>query len=136
MATLIVSSIVSNGAWSNSPWSDNSFVWAKRTPKVEVLRRAVAMVPDDVAVTATYTVVPHLTHREMIYDWPNPWVESYWGVDDGYRLPSPDEIDWVVLDLAHVSAEHSFVVDDIVDGGEFEVVLDETDVLVARRITD
>lgn len=136
VATLIVSSIVSNGAWSNSPWSDNSFVWAKRTPKVEVLRRAVDMVPDDVAVTATYTVVPHLSHREMIYDWPNPWVESYWGVDDGYRLPSPDEIDWVVLDLAHVSAEHSFVVDDIVDGGEFEVVLDETDVLVARRITD
>jgi len=131
-----MSSVLSNFAWSNSPWSDNSNVWAVHSPRVDVLRRAVDLVPDDASVTATFTIVPHLSRREQIYDWPNPWIESYWGVDDGYRLPSPDEIEWVVIDRNHVSSDHETVLDDIVGGGEFEVVLDESDVIVARRIED
>jgi uncharacterized membrane protein len=134
VAVLLASSIVSNLAWSNSPWSDNSYVWAKHSPRVDVLRRAVALVPDDAAVTATYTIVPHLSRREQIYDWPNPWVESYWGVDDGYRLPTPEAIDWVVVDRNHVSSEYEPVLDEITSGGDFEVVLDDSGVVVARRI--
>ncbi|MGA1542726.1 MAG: DUF2079 domain-containing protein, partial [Ilumatobacteraceae bacterium] len=136
VVTLLMSSVVSNFAWSNSPWSDNSNVWAVHSPRVDVLRRAVDLVPDDASVTATFTIVPHLSRREQIYDWPNPWIESYWGVDDGYRLPSPDEIEWVVIDRNHVSSDHETVLDDIVGGGEFEVVLDESDVIVARRVED
>lgn len=131
---LLVSSFVSNLAWSNSPWSDNSYVWAKHSPRVDVLRRAVELVPDDASVTATYTIVPQLSRREQIYDWPNPWVESYWGVDDGHRLPSPDAIDWVVIDRNHVSVEHLPVLDEITGGGDFDVLLDESGVVVARRI--
>lgn len=133
---VLTSSIVSNIAWSNSPISDNDFVWARDSERNQVLRRAVDLVPDEVAVTATYTLVPHLSHREDIYDWPNPWVESYWGVDDGYRLPDPAEIDWIVIDRQHVSEEYAEVLDGLVRaGGEFEVVLDEMGVLVARRIS-
>ena len=131
---LLVSSFVSNLAWSNSPWSDNSYVWAKHSPRVDVLRRAVELVPDDASVTATYTIVPQLSRREQIYDWPNPWVESYWGVDDGHRLPSPDAIEWVVIDRNHVSVEHLPVLDEITGGGDFDVLLDESGVVVARRI--
>ena len=54
--------------------------------------------PDDASVTATYGSLPHLSHREQIYDWPNPFVPSYWGNDDGYRLPDPSTIDYLVLD--------------------------------------
>ncbi len=136
VSLLLVSSVVSNIAWSNSPISDNHGVWAVDSPRVDVLSRAVDLVPDDAVVTATYTLVPHLSHREQIYDWPNPWVESYWGVDDGYRLPEPSAIEWIAIDRTQVSDEHLPILEEIVGpGGDFEVVLDEQDVLVARRVT-
>ena len=93
--------------------------------------------PDDVSVTATYTLGPHLSHREQIYDWPNPWVPSYWGNDDTYKLPDPSEIDFLVLDRNQVGEAQRDLLDGLVaPGGEFEVLLDESDVLVARRIDD
>ena len=33
--------------------------------------------------------LPHLTHREHLYYWPNPFEAAYWGNDDRYRLPRP-----------------------------------------------
>jgi uncharacterized membrane protein len=137
VALLLVSSLISNIAWSNSPISDNYHYWARRTPRVDVLNRAIALVPDDVAVTATYRLVPHLTHREQIYDWPNPWVESYWGVDDGYRLPDPSEIEWIAIERQNVSEQHAPLLDGLIGpGGDFEIVFDEAGVVVARRVSE
>ena len=51
-------------------------------------------------------------------------------------LPTPDAIEWVVVDRNHVSTEYEPVLDEIMTGGEFEVVLDESGVVVARRISD
>jgi hypothetical protein len=137
VAVLLASSIISNIAWSNSPISDNHQVWARNTPRTEVMRRAVALVPDGVVVTATYRLTPHLTHRERIYDWPNPWVESYWGVDDGYRLPDPSVVEWIAIDRQNVSEQHVGVLEDLIaTDGEFEVLLDESGILVARRRAD
>ena len=136
VALLIGSSLVSNIAWSNSPISDNYSVWARNTPRTEVMRKAVALVPDDAVVTATYRLTPHLTHREQIYDWPNPWVESYWGVDDGYRLPDPSVVEWIAIDRQNVSEQHVDVLEELIaPDGEFEVLLDESDILVARRVS-
>lgn len=136
VALLVVSSFISNIAWSNSRISENYHVWAKPTPRTEVLRRAVALVPDDVAVTATYTLVPHLTHRELVFEWPNPWVESYWGVDDGYRLPDPSIIEWIVIDRNHVNQRYAPILDTVLGPfGGFETVFEEMNVLVARRVS-
>ena len=76
----------------------------------------------------------HLSHREQIYDWPNPWVPAYWGNDDTYRLPAPSEIDYVVLDRNHVGqAQQELLADLVGPDGEFEVLFDESDVVVGRR---
>ena len=90
--------------------------------------------PDDASVTATYSLGPHLAHREQIYDWPNPWVPAYWGNDDTYKLPDPSEIEYVVLDKRQVGeAQQELLADLVGPGGEFEVLLDEDDVVVGRR---
>jgi uncharacterized membrane protein len=134
LAFIALSSVISNIAWSNSPWSDNYNVWSKPNDRVAVLERAVDLVPDDVSVTATYSLLPHLTHREQIYDWPNPWVPAYWGEDDGFRLPSPSTIEWIAIDRRQVGGSEKAVLESLIaPGGGFEVVLDEYDVLVARR---
>jgi uncharacterized membrane protein len=135
VAFVVISSIVSNIAWSNAPWSDNHRVWSAPNERAATLRRAVELVPDDVSVTATYSLLPHLTHREQIYDWPNPWVPSYWGEDDRYRLPAPSEIEWIAVDRRQVGDSEVAMFESLIaPGGGFEVLFDEDDVVVARRV--
>lgn len=131
---IATSAIVSNVTLSNSPISGHDWVWARPNPRTPTQQRAVDLVPDDVTVVATYTLLPHLTHRERIYDWPNPWVPSYWGIDDGYRLPDPSEIEWLVIDRWTVGDDQRDLLDDLIGpGGDFRVVFDRDDVVVARR---
>ena len=132
---LLICAYVSNVAWSPSPLSPNDGVWGRAIDRHDTMRTAVDLVPDDASVTATYALGPHLSHREQIYDWPNPWVPSYWGNDDTYRLPDPTEIDYLVLDRQQVGEAQRSLVDELIaPGGEFELLLDEDDVIVARRI--
>jgi uncharacterized membrane protein len=134
---MVVCSYVTNIAWSPSPISANDSVWGRATERHEVMREALELVPDDVSVTATYTLGPHLSHREQIYDWPNPWVPAYWGNDDTYKLPDPSEIDYLVIDRQQVGEQHRELLADLVaPGGEYELLFDEADVIVARRVDD
>ena len=134
---LVICAYVSNIAWSPSPISANDAVWGRETARHEVMRNALELVPDDVSVTATYTLGPHLAHREQIYDWPNPWVPAYWGNDDTYKLPDPSEIDYLVIDRQQVGEQHRDLLAGLVaPGGDFELLLDESDVIVGRRIDD
>jgi uncharacterized membrane protein len=134
---LLVCAYVTNVAWSPSPISaqeEARSVWARPTQRHDSMRAALALVPDDASVTATFALLPHLSHREQIYDWPNPWVEAYWGNDDGYRLPDPKSIDYVVLDRVHVGDEEAELLDQLIGpNGEFDVLFDEDDVVVGRR---
>jgi uncharacterized membrane protein len=132
---LLVCAYVSNVAWSPSPISANDEAWARPTVRHDAMRTALGLVPDDASVTATYSLLPHLSHREQIYDWPNPWIEAYWGNDDGYRLPDPSSIDFLVLDLQTVGTDKLGLVDELTaTGGEFEVLFEQSDVLVAQRV--
>ncbi|HEY3484267.1 MAG TPA: DUF2079 domain-containing protein [Ilumatobacteraceae bacterium] len=131
---LLVCAYVTNVAWSPSPLSKNDAVWSVDHPRLEAMRDAVAMVPDDVTVTATYSMLPHLSRREQIYDWPNPWVPSYWGNDDTDRLPDPKIIDYVVIDRTQVGEAQLDLLDRLVGpDGEFEVLMDVDDIVVGRR---
>ena len=125
---------MTNVAWSPSPVGDSYNVWARPTPRHDAMREALKLVPADASVTATYTLLPHLSHREQIYDWPNPWVPSYWGNDDGFRLPDPATIDYIVLDQTQVGeAQKTLVAGLIAPDGPYEVLFDTDDVLVAKR---
>ena len=41
--------------------------------------------------------VPHMDHRERIYEFPNPWKEGNWGVR-GENQHDPARVKWLVLD--------------------------------------
>jgi hypothetical protein len=125
---------VTNVAWSPSPIGDSYAVWARSSPRHESMREALKLIPDNASVTATYTLLPHLSHRERIYDWPNPWVPAYWGNDDKYRLPDPSTIQYIVLDRAQVgAAQQALLASLIAPDGPYEVLLDADDVIVGRR---
>lgn len=134
IAWMLGCAVVTNIAWSPSPIGERYGLWAMPNGRVELLGRAIALVPDDAPVTATFSVLPHLTHREQAYDWPNPWKVAYWG-NANENPPDPAVVEYFALDLRHVAVEDQQIVRDLVaPGGEFETLLEESDVIVARRI--
>lgn len=130
----------------------------------DTLEAVVALPEDDDAVSAYTWLVPHLSHRERIYTFPNPWLPINWGVA-GERRPDPDDTDWLIVDPSTLSdidravllvalrdpgrsLERSDVVIDapgtvgpgpvelstVVDERHWEIVIDEHELLVLRRV--
>jgi uncharacterized membrane protein len=123
-----------NVAWSPSPVGAGYSAWVTENPRVSALQAAVAMVPDDASVSATYALLPHLAHREKIYDWPNPFEAANWGNNDRHRLPDPSTIDYLVIDRQGLSPNGQTLLADLIDGDPFKIVFDRDDVVVARRV--
>ena len=95
-------------------------------------QHAVALVPGDAAVSATYSFVPHLTHRQRIYEFPVPWRNINWGVD-GEHLDDPSRVQWLAIDRDHLDAEGNTVLDGLLRS-QFRVVFQQDRIVVARRV--
>ena len=103
---------VSNVAWSPSPLSTTNYpVWSTPNARHESLRKALSLIPADASVTASYQLLPHLSHRREVYDWPNPFWAAVWGNDDCAHLPDPTTVDYVVLDLTQVGENNQALFD-------------------------
>lgn len=138
------STLVSNVVLSPSPIGRNHFFWVTSNERRPLMDRAVAMVPPEASVSATYTFLPHLAHRDQAFDWPNPFRPVMWGNEvldeDGYPvrwIPSqadPAGVEYLVLLEEHIGDEFIPMVSRLIgSGGEFRVLLDEDGVIVARR---
>ncbi|HVM10362.1 MAG TPA: DUF2079 domain-containing protein [Acidimicrobiales bacterium] len=131
--TTAASAIASNVVWSPSPLGRgyDTGVWASRIPRHDVFDKAVALVPDDASVTATYYMIPHLTHRRAAYEWPNPWKLVNWGLS-GEAAPDPSSVDYVVLDTT-LDQEPDLLAEITAPSGNYDVILAEDFVVVACR---
>jgi Predicted membrane protein len=78
------------------------------TTRNEAIRAAIALVPKDAIVSAHYSIVPHIAHRQEIYYWPNPFRAENWadGSKEGQRLPMADDVEYVVLFPDQVDGEY------------------------------
>ena len=100
MVGLTVSAaLASNVAWSPSPISVNFHrgFWVPRAPQDQAINEAISIVPKNASVSATFNIDDHMTHRVLIYEYPNPWVVTNWGLSLG-NPPDPSKVDWLVLD--------------------------------------
>jgi uncharacterized membrane protein len=134
---LIAAAYLSNLAWSNSPIGSGFLVWMQDNPRREAFDEALDLIPGDAVVASSYTIGPHLSHREESYDWPNPFWPSYWGNNDCERFPSASVIEYLALDMALFppgDPNRTFV-DALIDEEQFEVLYDEQNIMVAKRIS-
>lgn len=101
--------------------------------RLDSKRDAIAHVPADASVSAGYTLVPQLSHRVEIYQFPNPWRSSYWGVADS-ATPDPQRVNWIVVDRQAMGDDDTALVQSILDHGHFRIVFEADDLLVAHRV--
>lgn len=110
-----------NGSWALEP-----------NPRNATLDAAVGFADSDDAVAASYYLVPHLTRRDHIYTFPNPWRSSYWGVQ-GEDPHDPDDIDLVIVDLSVTSPEDLPLLSALRTSPGWRVLLDQDQILVLER---
>jgi hypothetical protein len=119
----VACALAASCAWGISPISRDYHVgyWplSARTEQ-SALDAAVARVGPSDGVAADYNFVPHLTHRDIIYTFPNPWQNKNFGVS-ALSSGDPAKVRWLVVDTSHFQPSDLELFDQITDSGEFEV---------------
>jgi len=135
VGTVVATSLAANVAWSPSPLGVkyHSGIWAQPQARHLVVNQALRQVPAGAGVSTTYYLVPHLTHRVAVYEFPNPWVQANWGIK-GERAPLTASVDWLVLDRTLVGDQAGLLGRLVRPGGEFAAQFDKDGILVARRV--
>ncbi len=134
LVVLVLATGATHRAWSPSPAGRtfHSGAWAGPNPRHERYRAALAEVPARASLATNYFLVPHATHRPLIYEWPNPWMPGNWGIAN--RDPdNPADVDYLVLDL-QMDQEPGLREALVGPDKQFVAVSDGDDVLVARRV--
>lgn len=125
--------------WGIAPFTQDyrSGFWPLDPPPNQAALEAAVDVPaEEDAVSASYNLVPHLSHRSNIYTFPNPWRLQNWGVE-GENPHDPDLVDWLVVDLRVTQGSDEVLLEEILDGDhgtQWEVVDRSAEVLIARRV--
>jgi uncharacterized membrane protein len=128
-------SLAATVAWGPSPLSTKyrTGFWPLHLDERVAAREAVVdFVPTREAASAHYNFVPHMTHREKIYEWPVPWEPANWGVR-GENLHDPAGVRWLVLDREMLTQKDSALLERLL-AGEFVVRFDENGILAAERV--
>jgi hypothetical protein len=131
--------LVTTHYWGASPLARDyrSGIWPLAPDlRVAAKEAAIARVPGNASLSASYNIVPHVTHRENVYEFPVPWCNINWGVE-GEHLHDPADVDWMIVDRTLVDAPGAnprdrALLDDLLSS-EFDVVSDRDGMIVAKR---
>jgi uncharacterized membrane protein len=139
VGVLCAVAVISNATWSPSPLDSHQYdsgVWTfVASPDVQAVAKLVRMVPASAGVSASYTVVPHLSHRDQIYTFPNPWVRSYYGVSDTQPPEYPAAIQYLVIDEGENSVDNEKLLKELTrPGGPFKIIAQRDRALLAKRV--
>lgn len=125
--------------WAHSPgpWSPANYrsgYWPLQPgPNQSANEAAVKLVGPDQGVSADYLMVPHLTHRRIVYTFPNPWKNSNYGIDPSDH-GDPAKVDWIVMDTSMLSASDARLWASIEASGEFRVAMRRGSIVVLERV--
>ena len=110
--------------WAGSAASDEAVV---------AIDAALTMIPGDAAVAADWFTTPHLAERVNVYMLPNPFSERYFGSGEPYDSAG-GEVDWIVVQRwALNDRDVAAVFESARRSGDWEVVVDNDDVLMMKR---
>jgi uncharacterized membrane protein len=102
---LAVLAVLGSCTWTGYLWgpthlSAKPFPWATpNAPWVAEGRALLRQVPPGVPIAVFYGYVPHIGHRQEVYQFPVPWRDSYYGLptDETAKIRGlRDRVEWVV----------------------------------------
>jgi uncharacterized membrane protein len=135
VGVLVATSLVANVAWSPSPLGRqfDDGIWARAEPRHAIVRAALRQVPPTAGVSASYNLIPHLTHRVYAYEFPNPWRVTNWGAH-GENPPDPDTVDYLVVDERLLGDQRPLYERLLSPQGGYRKVFASDGIVVAKRM--
>ncbi|MFH8119871.1 MAG: DUF2079 domain-containing protein, partial [Candidatus Aenigmatarchaeota archaeon] len=97
---------------------------------------AISIIPKNATVSATYLFVPHLSHRKIIYMFPNPFKEVYWGLELGNFTPPPPlkDVDYILLDDTPNEFEKEEIINKLLENGTYSKILEKENIYVLKKM--
>ncbi|HEU5305903.1 MAG TPA: DUF2079 domain-containing protein [Acidimicrobiia bacterium] len=131
---VVATSLAATVAWGPSPISVKyrTGIWPLQSDRQSARDAAVDVVPDGAPTSAIYNLLPHLAHRDEIYDFPVPWRNVNWGVH-GEHLADPAGVQWLAVDRREMSTQDLGLLEKLL-AHQFRVVFDRDDIVVAKRV--
>jgi len=123
-------------AWGLSPISTqfHKGVWLAHNNIAAELHTALDIVPARDGVSVTYYLTPQMTHRQYVYEFPNPWESVNYGINNDRGDPAT--VQWLVLDRVTLGVPERALLDQLTGpSGSFRVVYDLRGVVVAKRVS-
>ena len=119
VAVLVASSVAAVN-WGNSPIGEKRtyISWGFHTDWIEGWKAAQRRVGPNDIVSATYALIPHITHREVVYSFPNPWIKSNF-LNSSSRFVNPDRVKWIVVAEMQMAPEVTEKLNSLIASGEF-----------------
>ncbi len=138
---LLLIAFVSNTRASQFPFSRHlpiikNYRQILSLKRIEARQQALKLIPAEANVSASYSFVPHLTHRKNIYMFPNPFKAALWNMwfKEGKDIPAfSKKIDYVVLNLGDQNGEDLLIFDYLRNSLYFEEIYYEKQVVVLKR---
>jgi uncharacterized membrane protein len=130
---LVVVALVMDQRYGPAPWSHEKIV-ATATPADQVKQRALAMIPPDAPVSAQFNLVPHLTHRVEVFEFPNPFRAANWGLNgDVHSAGDQNELRYVVVDRSLLDQDQQTLLRDLQASPDWTTRLDQDNVVLLER---
>ena len=120
--TLIVSVLASAYAWGMLPYAsgaysmDDFIAW-----DVSGWQSALEHIGPDDVISAQYNLVPHVTHREVVYTFPNPWIQQNF-LSDTSKFVDECKIQWIIVQLKSLDSESRNLLASLVSQGSYSAV--------------
>ncbi len=95
---------------------------------------AMKLIPEEASVSATPFFVPHLTHRKIVYEFPNPFEISYWGIN-GENPPSKD-VDYILANLQPLSDLEKIVIDSLLELNLYKKIFERGNIILMKKNFD
>jgi uncharacterized membrane protein len=133
LVALVVVALVVDQRLGPAPWSHDRIV-AATAPGDQARRRALAMIPPDAPVSAQFNLVPQLGHRVRIYEFPNPFRTSNWGLSgDVHPARDLQEVRYVVVDRSLLDDDQQSLLRDLQASPDWTTRLDSDNVVLLER---
>jgi uncharacterized membrane protein len=116
VTAVVLCSVFSCYQWGGFPPLSRSKVphWNPSMSQVHDINTVAAALPPNAVVSASDFIVPHVDHRVLAYQWPNPFRAEYWGEfkQEGQALPFASKVQYLLLPV-QMSADDQVVFDHI-----------------------
>jgi uncharacterized membrane protein len=133
LVALVVVALAVDQRFGPAPWSHDRIA-AAASPSDQARRQALAMIPPDAPVSAQFNLVPQLTHRVRIYEFPNPFRTANWGLSgDVHPAGDLQAVRYVVVDRGLLDDDQRTLLRDLQASPDWETRFDASNVVLLER---